>query len=125
MSTPLKIGIIGLGRMGQLYARTLATEVSRVQLFAVADVGEEKRTRVADEFSVSHTFADAYELPGLSDLDAVVIATPTSAHHDLVIAAANAGKAIFCEKPLALTLEEHYKVLEAVARAQVSLQVGF
>src|SRR5712692_7318433 len=125
MSTPLKIGVIGLGRMGQLYARTLATRVSGVQLYAVADVGEQARTRVADEFSVFHAFAHAHELIALPDLDAVVIATPTSTHQDLVIAAAEAGKAIFCEKPLALTLEENHRVLEVVARAQVPLQVGF
>ncbi len=46
MSTLLKISVIGLGRMGQLYARTLATRVSRVQLFAVADVSEQARTRM-------------------------------------------------------------------------------
>src|SRR6266704_2968710 len=125
MSTPLKIGVIGLGRMGQLYARTLATRVSGVQLYAVADVSEQARTRVADEFSVFHAFAHAHELIALPDLDAVVIATPTSTHQDLAIAAAEASKAIFCEKPLALTLEENHRVLEAVARAQVPLQVGF
>jgi scyllo-inositol 2-dehydrogenase (NAD+) len=125
MSTLLKIGVIGLGRMGQLYTRTLATQVSGVHLYAVADVGEQSRKQVADEFSVPHAFADAYELMTLPELDAVVIATPTSTHHDLVIAAAGAGKAIFCEKPLALTLEDNHRVLEAVAQAQVPLQIGF
>src|SRR6266581_9038418 len=125
MSTLLKIGVIGLGRMGQLYARILATQISGVHLYGVADVGEQARTGVADEFSVSHAFADAHELLALPELDAVVIATPTSTHYDLVIAAAAAGKAIFCEKPLALTLEETYAALEAVARADVPLQIGF
>lgn len=125
MSTPLKIGVIGLGRMGQLYTRALATQLSGVHLYAVADVDEQARKRVAHEFSVSHAFVDAYELLELPELDAVVIATPTSTHHNLVIAAAGSGKAIFCEKPLALTLAENRRVLEAVARAQVPLQVGF
>ena len=125
MSTPLKIGVIGLGRMGQLYTRALATQVSGVHLYAVADVDEQARTRIAHEFSVPHAVADAYELLELPELDAVVIATPTSTHHNLVIAAAASSKAIFCEKPLALTIEENRSVLEAVARAQVPLQVGF
>ncbi len=125
MSTLLKIGVIGLGRMGQLYARTLATQVSGAHLYAVANVGEQARTRVAGEFSVSHAFSDAYEMMALPELDAVVISTPTSTHYDLVIAAAGAGKAIFCEKPLTLTLAENHRVLEAVARAGVPLQVGF
>lgn len=100
MSTALKIGVIGLGRMGQLYARTLATQVSGVHLYAVANLDEHARKQVAEEFGVSHVFADAYELIALPELDAVVIATPTNTHHDLVIAAADAGKAIFCEKPM-------------------------
>ncbi|GAC1349979.1 MAG: scyllo-inositol 2-dehydrogenase [Ktedonobacteraceae bacterium] len=125
MSSLLKIGVIGLGRMGQLYVRTLATQVSGVQLFAVADVGEQARKQVTDEFGVPHVFEDAHELMALSELDAVVIATPTSTHHELVIAAANVGKATFCEKPLALTLEDTLTALEAVARARVALQIGF
>jgi scyllo-inositol 2-dehydrogenase (NAD+) len=125
MSTPLKIGVIGLGRMGQLYARILATQVSGAHLFAVAEVNEQARIRLVDELNVPYTFADAHELIALPELDAVVIATPTSTHHDLVIAAAGSGKAVFCEKPLALTLAENHRVLEAVARAQVPLQVGF
>jgi len=125
MSTALKIGVIGLGRMGQLYARTLAIQVSGVHLYAVANLDEHARMQVANEFGVSHVFADAYELIALPELDAVVIATPTNTHHDLVIAAADAGKAIFCEKPLALTLEETHRALGAVARAQVPLQIGF
>ena len=125
MSTALKIGVIGLGRMGQLYARTLATQVSGVHLYAVANFDEHARRHVADEFGVSLIFDDAHELIALPELDAVVIATPTSTHHDLVIAAADASKAIFCEKPLALTLDENHRALEAVARAQVPLQIGF
>jgi len=125
MSAPLKIGVIGLGRMGQLYARTLATQVSGVRLYAVADVGEQARKQVTESFGVSHAFSNANDLMALPELDAVVIATPTSSHYDMVIAAASAGKAIFCEKPLALTLEETRSALEAVARAQVTLQVGF
>ena len=125
MPSLVKIGVIGLGRMGRLYVRLLATQVSGVHLDAVAEAGEQARSQVMDELDVAHAFADAYELLALPDLDAVVMATPTSTHHDLVIAAAKAGKAIFCEKPLALTLEENRSMLQAVASARVPLQVGF
>jgi len=111
--------------MGRLYARLLATQLSGVHLYAVAEVSVQARSQMMGELDVAHAFADAYELLALPDLDAVVIATPTSTHHDLVIAAAKAGKAIFCEKPLALTLEETRSMLQAVASAQVPLQVGF
>ena len=125
MPARLKIGVIGLGRMGQLYARTLATQISGGQLYAIAEPDEQTRTVLTDEFGVSHSFAHAQELLALPALDAVVIATPTKTHAELVIAAAHAGKAIFCEKPLALTLEETRKVLNIVAQTDVLLQVGF
>lgn len=123
MSAELKLGVIGLGRMGHLYAQTL-TQIAGAQLYAIAQVDREP-AQVAQEFGIAHSLVDAHELLALRDLDAVVIATPTSTHHELVIAAAEAGKAIFCEKPLALTLEQTRTALEAVERAQVPLQVGF
>ena len=125
MSARVKIGVIGLGRMGRLYTRMLATQINGACLYAVAEVDQQVQSQVADELDVSYAFTDAHELMALPELDAVVITTPTSTHHDLIIAAARAGKAIFCEKPLALTLEETRSALEAVARAQVPLQVGF
>src|SRR2546421_3273136 len=125
MPSLVNIGVIGLGRMGRLYAHMLATQVSGGRLYAVAEVGEQARSQVRSELGVAYAFADAYELLALPGLDAVVIATPTSTHHDLVIAAAKAGKAIFCEKPLALTLDATHRVLDVVAEAQVPLQVGF
>src|SRR5438270_7099962 len=125
MSARVKIGVVGLGRMGRLYTRMLATQIDGAYLYAVAEVDEQARSQVLDVLGVPHAFADAYELMMLPELDAVVITTPTSTHHELVIAAAEAGKAIFCEKPLALTLEETQASMEAVARAQVPLQVGF
>jgi len=121
----MKIGVIGLGRMGQLYTRMLATQMNGVRLHAVADTNEQACSRVTDELSVSYVFTDPYELIALPELDAVVITTPTSTHADLVSAAAQADKAIFCEKPLALTLADTRSALEAVERAHVPLQVGF
>ncbi|HMA38137.1 MAG TPA: inositol 2-dehydrogenase [Chloroflexia bacterium] len=125
MTARINIGVIGLGRMGQLYARTLATQVAGVQLYAAAEPNDQARAAVAAAFAVPHLCAEAADLIGLPGLDAVVIATPTGTHADLVIAAAAAGKAIFCEKPLALTLAATHAALAAVARAGVLLQVGF
>ncbi len=125
MPAQLKIGVIGFGRMGQLYARTLATSVERAQLYAVAEPDEQLRVALTGAFSVPHVFTEAHELIALPELDAVVIATPTSTHAELVIAAARSGKAVFCEKPLALTLERTHAVLEAITQANVPLQVGF
>jgi scyllo-inositol 2-dehydrogenase (NAD+) len=123
MSAELKLGVIGLGRMGYLYALAL-TKIAGAQLYAIAQLDRE-RALVAQEFGIAHSLVHAYELLALRELDAVVIATPTSTHHELVIAAAEAGKAIFCEKPLALTLEHTRAALKAVERAHIPLQIGF
>jgi scyllo-inositol 2-dehydrogenase (NAD+) len=125
MPAPIKIGVIGLGRMGRLYAQMLATQIADAQLSAIAEVDGAARAEVGSELNVPHVFADAYELIEHPDLQAVVIATPTSSHYDLVLAAAGAGKGVFCEKPLALTLRETRAMVEAVATAGVPLQVGF
>src|SRR5947209_18556811 len=125
MPALVNMGVIGLGRMGQLYTNLLSSQIHGAKLYAVAEIHEQSRSRVAGEFDITRAFADFHELLALPELDAVIIATPTSTHHDLVVAAAEAGKAILCEKPLALTLAETRSAQEAVARAQVPLQVGF
>ncbi len=111
--------------MGRIYARTLAKQVPNARLYAVADTDASARADVLDECRVPHAFHEAMATLDLPNLHAVVIATPTSTHADLIRAAAAAGKAIFCEKPLALTLAETHAALEAVEAAGVPLQVGF
>jgi inositol 2-dehydrogenase len=125
MPAQVKIGVIGLGRMGKLYTNLLSSQISGASLYAVAEVNDQARSEVAGALRISHVFADFHELLALPELDAVIITTPTSTHHDLVVAAAEAGKAILCEKPLALTLAETRSAQEAAERAQVPLQVGF
>ena len=124
MPGAVKIAVIGLGRMGSLHARTIATRVASAELYAVVDPDPAVRAVIGAELEVPHAAADAHEVLGLPELDAVVVATPTSTHGPLVTAAAAAGKSVFCEKPLALSLEETDVVLEAAARAGVPLQVG-
>nr|BBH86211.1 scyllo-inositol 2-dehydrogenase (NAD(+)) [Thermosporothrix sp. COM3] len=125
MAAPIHIGVIGLGRMGMLYARLLATQVEGARLIAVADTNRQVCEQAVQAFSVRSDFTDPTELLRTPGLDAVLIATPTSTHAELILAAAQAGKAIFCEKPLALTYEEHRRLLQAVEQARVPLQVGF
>lgn len=125
MVAALKIGVIGLGRMGRLYAEALATRITGGELYAVASLDAREREQISSELAIPHVYEEAAEVLMLPEIDAVVIATPTSTHHNLVIAAAEAGKAIFCEKPLALTLAQTHAALAAVRHAGVPLQVGF
>lgn len=125
MSTVLNIGVLGLGRMGQVYATHTAHQIEGARLIAVAD----PRKDVAAEFSAKvggvDVYADYHDLLARPDLHAVIVATPTSTHHEVVIAAAEAGKAIFCEKPTSLSLATTDEMISAVRKAGVLFQVGF
>lgn len=121
----LGIGVVGLGRMGQVYATHVARAAQGVRLVAVAD----PRRAVADEMAQQIAGVTAYDtlhdLLANPQVNALIVATPTSTHREMVVAAAEAGKAIFCEKPTALTLDETDIMLAAVEKAGVMFQVGF
>ncbi len=125
MPAALNIGVLGLGRMGQVYATHSAHHIEGARLAAVAD----PRLEIANEFRAKVGDVDIYvdhrDLLARSDIHAVIVATPTSTHRDVVIAAAEAGKAIFCEKPTSLSLSTTDEMIAAVERAGVLFQVGF
>jgi myo-inositol 2-dehydrogenase/D-chiro-inositol 1-dehydrogenase len=125
MNSKLKIGIIGAGRIGRVHAATLAFRSREAAVVAIADPSREAADRAAAEFGIPRVAADAGEILSDGGIDAVLICSPTDTHSDLVIAAAHAGKHIFCEKPIDHTLERIDRALEAVRQAGVTLQVGF
>ena len=120
----LNVGVIGVGEMGRRHAENLRRSVPGASLAAVADVDLDRARRVAAELEVGTACRDADELVQLPGLDAVAIASPPKYHLPAILAAASAGKHIFCEKPLALSLEDADAALDAVLRAGVILQVG-
>jgi inositol 2-dehydrogenase len=121
----IKLGLIGAGRMGTVFAHTLAFNVAEADLVAIADTGSKTGEEVAARFNVECYYTDYRELLDRADINAVVIATPTSTHARVIQDAAAAGKHIFSEKPLAQTLEECDEAIAAVRQAGVKLQLGF
>jgi len=121
----LGVGVIGVGEMGKRHAENLARLVPKARLVGVADTNLERARSAAQELEVEHYYNNAEALVARLDVQAVVIATPAKFHPPAIQVAALAGKHIFCEKPLALTLEEADAALEAVRHAGVSLQLGF
>lgn len=119
------MGLIGAGRMGQVFAHTLASGVAGVDLAALADTGSKTGKEVATRFGVKYHYTDYHELLKREDIEAVVIASPTSTHAQMIKDAALAGKHIFSEKPLALTLDACGEAIAAVKEAGVKLQLGF
>lgn len=122
---PLNLGVIGLGRMGQIFARHLARRGEGVRLAAISSSRPEAAAHFTRDLAGVKTYVEYHDLLADPQIDAVVIATSTHSHHDVVVAAAQAGKPTFCEKPLSLTLTETDAMQRAVSKAGVLFQVGF
>ena len=118
----LKLGVVGLGRAFALTAPTLARD-SRVQVAAAADPRPEALQRFSSDFH-GKSFRELDDLLGDPEVEAVYIATPHGIHAAQAIAAANAGKHVLVEKPMALTLDECRAMAEAARRNKVHLVVG-
>jgi myo-inositol 2-dehydrogenase/D-chiro-inositol 1-dehydrogenase len=121
---PVRVGVLGVGRIGRMHARLLAHDVPGAALGMVFDAVPTLARDVGTELDVP-VAASAEELLGAPDLDAVAICTSTDTHVDLLVAAAGSGKAIFCEKPISLDLAEVDRGLAAVEHAGAQLQIGF
>jgi inositol 2-dehydrogenase len=128
MSSPRKrlgIGLVGVGRLGRIYARDIATRIPETRLVAIADPDPIARAQVAAEHEVEAAFAETEKLLEAPGIDAFVIVGPTHTHRGHVVAAAARGLPIFCEKPPALTLAETLEMKRAVEQASVFFQMGF
>ncbi len=125
MSGRLRFGLIGAGRIGPVHAETLAFRVPQAQLAAVADLRPQAAQAVAARCHIPRILSRGEEMVADPGIEAVVICSPTDTHADLIVAAAKAGKHVFCEKPISLSLSEIDRALAAVDAAGVKLQVGF
>lgn len=124
-TSPVRVALIGAGRMGSFHAASLARRIPGAALIAIADPAPDAARRLADTVGSPRAVTDPAEVIADPDVDAVVIASPARFHADLVVAAATAGKAVYCEKPMALTLADADRAIAAADAAGVVLQVGF
>jgi len=122
---PLKVGIIGAGRIGRLHAENLVRRGPGVEVVAVADVVEEAARSCAGELGIPLAYGDPASILEDPGIDAVLICSSTDTHAPLIEQAAEAGKHIFCEKPIALDPDSIDRALAAVERGGVVFQVGF
>jgi predicted dehydrogenase len=131
MPTPLRIGMVGYGFMGRAHSNAY----NRVSNFfeleykpvlqAVAARDTEKAKRFADTWGYDSVESDWRKLIERKDIDAIDICTPNNLHHDIAIAAANAGKMILCEKPLSMNTAEGQEMVSAVEKAGVPNTVWY
>ena len=120
----VRLGLIGAGYIGRFHAETIARRLPDAELVVVADPAAESAGDLAAKLGTEAT-ADPAEVVRASELDGVVIAAPARFHADLVVGAAGAGTAVFCEKPMALELPDADRAIAAAEAGGVPLQVGF
>ncbi len=130
MTDKLSLGLIGAGRIGKVHAQNIAQRITGVDLGAVSDVVVEAAGLLASTACAaqSHTpkvYADYRAILDDPHIAGVVICSSTDTHAQIIIEAAQAGKHIFCEKPIALDLTKIDQALTAVAESGVKLQIGF
>lgn len=118
----IRIGLLGAGRIGRIHGGNIAAMEGAI-LAAVFDPLEEAAHALSEETGATVRARD--EILGAEDIDAVVIATPTDTHVDLIVAAARAGKAVFCEKPIDLSIERAGACLETLRAHKTAFMVGF
>lgn len=121
---PVKVGLIGTGRIGRNHAEILAQRTPGAELVVLADPDLQAAGELASRLDVAEVHGGLDGLLG-TDVDAVVIAAPSSFHSEFIQRSAAAGKAVFCEKPAASDLGELERALAAVAESGVVFQVGF
>ena len=121
----LKVCLIGCGRAGMIHARNYKNKIENARITAGADAVEEAAKAAAEELGVEKCFSDYKEILSDPEIDAVIVVAPTNLHKQIVIDCAAAGKHIFCEKPMAMTVEECDEMIAACDRHKVKLQIGF
>ena len=121
----LAIGIIGAGRIGNVHAESITYQIPQAQIVMVSDVDGAKAKALAERLGIPRWSADYRDILRNAAIEAVLICSPTNTHADIAVEAANAGKHIFCEKPVDLTVEKILMAKAAVERANVTMQIGF
>jgi predicted dehydrogenase len=125
MTQPLRTGVIGCGAIAQImHLPYLAEYTEHFDLVALADTNRAVLDAVGDHFHVARRYVDWHDLLASSDIDAVVLAHSGS-HHDTVIAALDAGKHVFCEKPLGWNVREAEEVAARAAKSDRIVQLGY
>ncbi len=125
MTKSLNVGVIGLGRLGNVYAKDLAHRVPNANLTAVADMQPTRAKSFATENGIPKWYPNHHDLIADKEIDAIAVITPTSTHKEISIEAAHNGKAIFCEKPISISLQAARELEQVIESTGAFFQMGF
>ena len=118
----IRFGVIGAGRIGKVHAKTIAAN-PKAKLAYIADAMPKAASDLATQYGAK--VASIEEIMKAKDVDAVLIGSPTGFHAEQIQAASNAGKAIMCEKPVSLSVDQIHDTLKMVKKNKSTLMIGF
>lgn len=120
----VKVGIAGLGRLGKVHAHNIAYKIPNAELTAACSIVSDELEYAKNELGVTDVYSDYKEMLAAADIDAVAIVTTSGEHCWQIAAALDAGKHVFCDKPLGITVEECKLAESAVERHPESVFFG-
>lgn len=123
MANKYKVAVIGAGDMGTNHVN--GWKLAGHEVVSITDTNQERAEQLAKEAGISHVFTDYRDAVAAPEVDIVSVCLPLKAHAEVTIAAAGYGKHVFCEKPIASSLEEAERMREATEKAGVQLGLGF
>jgi len=123
--SPIRFGLIGAGRAGMVHAYNAARHIHRASLVSICDTNLESAKAAAAELGVGRVYADYREALASDEINAAIIVVPTFLHREVAVYAAEHGKHVFLEKPMALNAAECRDIIAATDKAGVKLQIGF
>ncbi|MDU8925244.1 Gfo/Idh/MocA family oxidoreductase [Pasteurellaceae bacterium LIM206] len=122
----VRIGVLGTGAIGQDHILRLTNKISASKVIAVNDLNADNSKTAADKAGGAKIYTDPHELINADEIDAVIVTSWGPSHEEFVTAAIQAGKYVFCEKPLATTAQGCKNIVETeLKQGKRLLQVGF
>jgi len=125
MSEKVRFGLIGCGTVAGYGHIPALTTCPKIELVALSDLNLDRLAELSEKYGVSATYKDYHDLLARDDIDAVGVAVPLDQHHAVVIDAACAGKHVFCEKPIAPTVELAQEMVQAMEKAGKLFAINF
>jgi len=121
----MKLGLIGAGRIGQLHGEIITYNFPEVDIKTVADIFADQAKEWVEKLKIANLTFDYKDILRDPEIEAVLICSSTDTHAQMIIEAADAGKHIFCEKPIDFDIERIRQAIRAAEAARVKLQIGF
>jgi len=125
MMEEVRFCLIGAGRAGMVHANNIVHHIKNAQLTAIVESNENLLRERGEELHIKNLYREIDDALSDKNFDAVVIGAPTFTHHNFAVKSAKAGKHVFCEKPMAVTVEEADEIIQAAEESKVKLQIAF